>query len=299
MMKTPVVHTNSGASVRAAKRSSLALRHWGKLRRNKLAMVGFAIIAIMTLCALLAPFLTPYNPNAVNLADRVQPPSAEHPLGTDKLGRDVLARLLFGARISILIGLSGALGGALIGTVLGCLSGYFGGWFDKIMLRVSEIFMTFPQIMLVLILVVFMGQGLFNLIFIFAVTGWSGTYRLVRGRFFALREESYVEACRAFGIGNASIMFRHILPNTLSPVIVTVTLATAGFILAESGLSFLGLGVPSGIPTWGNIINAAKAIDVIQNNPWLWIPPGAAISLFVLGVNFFGDGLRDVLDPNQ
>ncbi|WP_238177917.1 oligopeptide ABC transporter permease [Paenibacillus contaminans] len=280
-------------------KSSLALRSWNKLRRNKLAMAGFSIIAIMSLAAILAPLLTSYSPNQIDLANRAKPPSWEHWMGTDKIGRDVFARLLYGARISILIGLSGALGGAVIGSILGCFSGYFGGWFDKIMLRVSEIFMTFPQIVLILILVVFLGQGLFNLIFIFAITGWTGTYRLVRGRFFSLREESYVEACRAFGIGEISIMFRHILPNTLSPVIVSVTLATAGFILAESGLSFLGLGVPSGIPTWGNIINAAKSVDVIQNNPWLWLPPGLAISLFVLGVNFFGDGLRDVLDPNQ
>lgn len=281
------------------RKSSLALRSWDKLRRNKLAMIGFSIIVTMSLAAILAPLLTSYNPNEINLVNRAKGPSWEHWLGTDKLGRDVFSRLLYGARISILIGLSGALGGAIIGSILGCFSGYFGGWFDKIMLRVSEIFMTFPQIVLILILVVFIGQGLFNLIFIFAITGWTGVYRLVRGRFFSLREESYVEACRAFGIGNMSIMFRHIFPNTLSPVIVSVTLSTAGFILAESGLSFLGLGVPSGVPTWGNIINAAKSVDVIQNNPWLWLPPGLAISLFVLGVNFFGDGLRDVLDPNQ
>ncbi|NOU96160.1 ABC transporter permease subunit [Paenibacillus sp. LMG 31456] len=262
-------------------------------------MIGFSIILVMMLCAILAPVLTSYKPDEIDLGNRLKPPSTEHLLGTDKIGRDVLTRILYGARISIFIGLSGALGGALIGTVLGCFSGYLGGWFDKLMLRVSELFMTFPQLILVLILVVYMGQGLFNLILIFAVTGWTGTYRLVRGRFLSLREESFVESCRAFGISEMSIMFRHILPNTLSPVIVTVTLSSAGYILAESGLSFLGLGVPSGIPTWGNIINAAKAVDVIRNNPWLWLPPGCAISLFVLGVNFFGDGLRDVLDPNQ
>lgn len=282
-----------------AAKSSLALRNWEKLSRNKLAMVGFAIISVMILCAILAPVLSSYKPDEIDLSNRLMPPSGEHLLGTDKLGRDVFARLLYGARVSILIGLSGALGGALIGTVIGCFSGYLGGWFDKITLRISEIFMTFPQLILVLILVVYIGQGLFNLILIFSITGWTGTYRLVRGRFLSLREENYVDACRAFGIGELSIMFRHILPNTLSPVIVTVTLATAGYILAESGLSFLGLGVPSGIPTWGNIINAAKAVDVIRNNPWLWLPPGLAISLFVMGVNFLGDGLRDVLDPNQ
>lgn len=281
------------------KKSSLASRTWEKFKRNKLAIFGSAIIIVMTLGAIFAPLLTPHDPNEVNLMFKEQPPSSEHILGTDKLGRDVFSRLLYGGRVSIMIGLVSAIGGAVIGTVIGCFSGYFGGLFDKITLRISEIFMTFPQIVLILIFVVFLGQGLLNLIIIFAITGWTGTYRLVRGRFFSIREENYVEACRAFGISEVSIMFRHILPNTLSPVIVTVTLSTAGFILAESGLSFLGLGVPSGIPTWGNIINAAKSIDVIQNSPWIWIPPGAAISLFVLGVNFFGDGLRDVLDPNQ
>lgn len=278
---------------------SLSRRNWNKLRKNKLAVTGLTIIMTMSLAAIFAPFLTNYSPNTIDLGSRLLPPSSDHLLGTDKLGRDVLSRLLFGARISILIGLVGALGGAVIGTILGCLGGYFGGWFDKMMLRISEVFMTFPQIILILILVVFLGQSLFNLILIFAITGWEGYYRLVRSRFFSLREESYVEACRAFGIGEVSIIFRHILPNTLSPVIISVTLVTAGLILAESGLSFLGLGVPSGIPTWGNIINASKSVDIIQNNPWIWIPPGMAISLFVLGVNFFGDGLRDVLDPNQ
>ncbi|MCL6444586.1 MAG: ABC transporter permease [Alicyclobacillus sp.] len=280
-------------------RPRLALRKWEKLRRNKLAMVGFIIITFMILCAIFAPLLTPYKPNDIDFANMLQPPSWSHPFGTDELGRDVFSRILFGARISILVGLSGALGEALIGTIIGCFSGYFGGWFDKCMLRVSELFMTFPQIILVLILVAYIGQGLINLILIFSISGWPGTYRLVRGKFLSLREENYVDACRAFGIAELSIIFRHILPNTLNLVIVAATLTTAGYILAEAGLSFLGLGVPSSIPTWGNIINAAKSIDVIRNYPWLWLPPGLAISLFVLGVNFFGDGLRDVLDPQQ
>jgi len=279
--------------------SSLARRNWEKLKKNKLAMIGLSIMLIMILASIFAPLITSYKPGEINLSDKYHSPSGSNLFGTDQLGRDILSRILFGGRISMFVGLSGALGGAMIGIILGCFCGYYGGWLDKTVLRISEVFMTFPQIMLVLILVVFVGQGLYNLILIFWITGWMGTYRLVRGRFFSLREENYVDACKAFGIKDRSIMFKHILPNTLGPVIVSITLSTAGYILQESGLSFLGLGVPSSFPTWGNIINAAKAIEVVQNYPWLWLPPGIAISLFVLGVNFFGDGLRDVLDPNQ
>ena len=159
--------------------------------------------------------------------------------------------------------------------------------------------MAFPQLLVVLILIVFIGQGIFNLIFIFSLTGWVGIFRLVRGKFMSLREENYVAACRIFGINKFSIMFKHILPNTLGPVIVLTTLSTAGYVLAEAGLSYLGLGVPAGVPTWGNILNAAQSIVVIENYPWIWIPAGSIIALFVLGVNFFGDGLRDIFDPKQ
>jgi peptide/nickel transport system permease protein len=170
---------------------------------------------------------------------------------------------------------------------------------DAVFVKIAELVSSVPQILLVLVLAAIMGPGIKNLIYVFVFTGWIATFRLVRGRFFSLREESFVEACRAFGIGSISIAFKHMLPNCLGPVAVQFTLNTAGFILQEAALSFIGLGVPSSVVTWGNIINAAKEIIVISDNPWLWIPPGFAIALFVLGVNFFGDGLRDVLDPNQ
>ncbi len=281
------------------KASSLAKRNWEKLRRNKLAMVGLGIILFISLTCLVIPAVFNMPMDTVDLTRRVLPPSWQYPFGTSKIGEDIFSKMLHGGRVSILVGVSGAAGGAIIGVFFGALCGYLGGWIDRLMLRVSEIFMSFPQIILVLILVVYFGQGLENLIIIFAFTGWMSIFRLVRGKFFSLKEESFVEACRAFGIKNRSIMFKHIFPNTLGPVIVNITLSVAGYILQEAGLSFLGLGVPSGVPTWGNIINAAKSIDVITNYWWLWIPPGLAISLFVLGVNFFGDGLRDVLDPTQ
>ena len=292
---------NATGPVRAGsvKKTSLAKRNIEKLMRNKVAVAGFLIIAVIILSCVLAPLLTSWDPMGASLRTRGLPPSGEHLLGTDKLGRDVFSRLLYGGRYSILISLSGAIGGVGIGIILGCIAGYFGGWFDRLMVKVSEVFQSVPQIMLVLVLVVFLSQSITNLILIFVFTGWVGSFRMVRGRFFSLREENFVDSCKAFGIGSASIMYQHILPNTLGPVTVQITLACAGYILQEAALSFLGLGVPSDVPTWGNILNGAREVATVTKYPWIWLAPGIVISLFVLGVNFLGDGLRDVLDPNQ
>ena len=280
-------------------RNTQGMRQWKKFKRNKMAVIALIVLGILIFASAFAPRLTSYDPEAISLTERTLAPSKTHLLGTDKVGRDVFTRLLYGGRISILIGLTGALGGAIIGAALGCLGGYFGGLLDRFLLRLSELFTTFPQTILVLILVAFMGQGVWNLFIVFWCTGWMGTYRMTRAKILSLREETYVLACQAFGISNRSIMFRHILPNAAGPVIVNITLSTAGYVLQESALSFLGLGVPSSTPTWGNIFNAAKALDVVQAYPWLWLAPGIAISLFVLSVNIIGDGLRDALDPNQ
>lgn len=280
-------------------RNTQGMRQWKKFRRNKMAVIALIVLGILIFASAFAPLLTSYDPEAISLTERTLALSKTHLLGTDKVGRDVFTRLLYGGRISILIGLTGALGGAIIGAALGCLGGYFGGLLDRFLLRLSELFTTFPQTILVLILVAFMGQGVWNLFIVFWCTGWMGTYRMTRAKILSLREETYVLACQAFGISNRSIMFRHILPNAAGPVIVNITLSTAGYVLQESALSFLGLGVPSSTPTWGNIFNAAKALDVVQAYPWLWLAPGIAISLFVLSVNIIGDGLRDALDPNQ
>ena len=280
-------------------RNTQGMRQWKKFKRNKMAVIALILLGILIFASAFAPLLTSYDPEAISLTERTLAPSKTRLLGTDKVGRDVFTRLLYGGRISILIGLTGALGGAIIGAALGCLGGYFGGLLDRFLLRLSELFTTFPQTILVLILVAFMGQGVWNLFIVFWCTGWMGTYRMTRAKILSLREETYVLACQAFGISNRSIMFRHILPNAAGPVIVNITLSTAGYVLQESALSFLGLGVPSSTPTWGNIFNAAKALDVVQAYPWLWLAPGIAISLFVLSVNIIGDGLRDALDPNQ
>jgi peptide/nickel transport system permease protein len=270
-----------------------------KLLSNRLAVLGLVIFSIILFTAVFAPLLTSANPLKINLRAIAQPPSAEHWFGTDKTGRDVFARVLYGGRISILVGLGSGIVSAIIGVIIGTYAGYKGGWIDVIALRISEIFMAFPQIILVLLLVSIAGQSLMNLIVIFVLTGWGGMYRMARARVLSLREEEYVQALQSFGLSTATICYKHILPNALGPIMVNITLSTAAFILAEAGLSFLGLGVPLNIPTWGNILNVAQEIRVLENFWWMWLPVGVVISLFVLSVNFIGDGLRDATDPTQ
>lgn len=281
------------------KKSSLLKRNIKKFKSNKLAMSGLIAIVIFLIITIFAPLFTDYDPVLVKLGDKNMMPGLEHIMGTDKLGRDVFSRILYGGRMSILISVTASLIGSGLGVVFGCIGGYFGGKIDSLLVKISEIFQTFPSMILILILVTFMGQSVLNLILIFGITGWMTPFRLVRGEFLTLREETYVEVCRAFGISKISIMFRHILPNAISPIVIAFTINIAGYILSEAGLSYIGLGVPSSIPTWGNILNAAKSLDVITNYWWLWLFPGIAISLFVLAVNFLGDGLRDVIDPNN
>lgn len=279
--------------------SSLLKRNVRKFVRNKLAMLGLIVVLVIVFMCVAAPLLTEYEPSKPDFGAQTEAPSAEHLLGTDKLGRDVFSRVLYGGRISILIGVTGAFFGSAIGVILGSIAGYFGGWIDSLLIRISEVFQTFPEMILILILGAIVGQGVGNLLFIFAITGWMTTFRMVRNEFLALRSETYVQVCEAFGMSKSAIMFKQILPNVLSPVIVSTTVNIAGFILSEAGLSFLGVGVPSSVPTWGNILNAAKSIEVVSNYWWLWVVPGAVITIFVLAINFFGDGLRDVLDPKQ
>jgi peptide/nickel transport system permease protein len=268
-----------------------------KLQSNRLAVIGLAFVVLIISAAIFAPFITKYDPLKVDLRSMLKPPSTEHILGTDKIGRDVFARILYGSRISIFVGLGSALGAALIGVGIGAYTGYRGGWWDSIFLRLSEIVMSFPQIVLVLLLVSILGQSLMNLIIIFTLTGWGGLYRMTRAQMLSLREEEYVQALRAFGLSRPLICYKHILPNALGPIMVNITLSTAMFILQEAGLSFLGLGVPLNIPTWGNILNVAQDLRVLENYWWVWLPAAITISLFVLAINFVGDGLRDSTDP--
>lgn len=280
-------------------KNSINKRRMQKLLSNKLAMVGLALVIIISLLCICAPLLTSYDSNYIDMSLRFEPASREHPLGCDQSGRDVLARLLYGGRVSILIGLASALCANILGAVIGCISGYFGGKVDQALMYCSEIFSCFPDKMLILIIMGFAGSGIWVMMAVFIFTGWVGTMRMVRSRILSLKQEVFVESCKATGISSASIMFRHLLPNTMGVFIINITSNVAGYVLSEAGLSFLGLGVPKGIATWGNMLNAARNLSTMQNHPLLWILPGIAISLFVLGVNFFGDGLRDVFDVTQ
>ena len=279
--------------------SSLLKKNIRKFLNNKLAVFGLVVVVVMTLACIIGAvmgvdYATP------DLTNMKAAPEAGHIFGTDTIGRDLLARVLIGGCYSILIGVFCAVLSSVIGAALGAIAGYFGGWVDSVIVRISEIFQAFPQLVLVMMLVAILNQrGLGNLLFIFVVTGWMTTFRMVRNEFMSLKNETYVKVCEAFGMKRSNIMFKQILPNVMSPIIVSTTTNVSFFILQEASLSFIGLGVADSTPTWGNILNAAKSVSVVTNQWWIWVFPGLAISLFVLAINFFGDGLRDVLDPKQ
>lgn len=266
---------------------------------NPSGVIGITIISVLIISSLFAVQISGVEPDYIDPINSRLGPSLDHLMGTDQLGRDMLSRILSGARQSIYIGVVASFLANLIGTVLGAVAGYLGGKIDAVVMRVSELVMTFPQLILVLIFVSLLGQGINNVIIVFALTGWMTTFRLVRGEFFSLREEAFVEADRAFGFSKPRIIFKHILPNTMSPIVVAFTVNIAIFIIAEAGLSFLGLGVPVTTPTWGNLLTAAQNPVVVNEYWWLWVFPALSIAVFVLGVNFVGDGLRDVLDPRH
>ena len=280
-------------------RKSKMSRSVQKMFQNRLAVIGLMVFGGILLTCLLAPLIAAYDPVAPDLRSINQPPSLQHIFGTDKLGRDVFTRTLYGGRLSMLIGLGSALIAAVIGVLLGCYGGYKGGIFDKVVLRLSEVFMSFPQLILVMMLGMIFGRGLGNLIFIFVLTGWGGVYRQARARMLSLREEEYVQSMKAFGINDFVIAYKHMLPNAIGPIVVNLTLSTAMFILDEAAMSFLGLGVPPEIATWGNILNAAQDVFTMQNYWWQWLPVGIVVSLFVISINCIGDGLRDSTDPTQ
>mgnify|MGYP001051147908 FL=1 len=280
-------------------KSSLAKRSIQKFTSNKLAMIGLIIVLLMTLLSVFAPLLASHDPNAIDMKSLNQAPGNGHIFGTDSTGRDLYSRLLYGGRISILIGVVSALTTSIIGTIFGLIAGYFGGFIDRLFIRLSEILQSFPLIILVMVLVTILGPSVGNMILVFTLVGWMTVFRIVRNEVLRIREETYVAVNKSFGIRDFKIIFSDILPNTVSPIIVATTINIAYFILQETGLSFLGLGVPTNVPTWGTIINAAKSITVIQMYKWQWIIPGLVISLFVMSVNFLGDGLRDALDPRN
>jgi len=257
--------------------------------------VGLAIVLVAALAAVVGPALTPYDPAAQTLSERLDPPSRAHPFGLDELGRDILARLVAGARISLVVGLVVVSVSSLIGMAVGAIAGYFGGVVDDAISRVVDVLMAFPGILLAIALVAVLGPSLTNVILALCVIGWVGYARLVRGQALRAREFEYVQAARALGAGPARVVAFHVLPTAFPAVIVQATLGMAGAILAEASLSFLGLGVQPPTPSWGTMLDAGRSH--LFDAPHLTLFPGIAIALLVLGFNFLGDGLRDRLDP--
>ena len=271
------------------------------LKRSPLAIFGILVIVVMAFIAIFAPVLTKYDPTSVDLAVRLKPPmpfkgsTSEHILGTDALGRDIAARLANGARVSLLVGIVAVFISGVLGVSLGLVTGYFGGWFDDVLMRLADVQLAFPFILLMLAVLAVIGPGLWNLILVLGVTGWVTYARVVRGQVFSLREKEYIIAARSIGSSSLRIIFLHIMPNVLGPVIVIASFAVASTIVAEASLSFLGLGVKPTTPTWGMMLSDGR--EYIRSAWWLTTLPGLALAITVLGINLLGDWLRDVLDP--
>lgn len=266
-----------------------------RFRKNRLAVAGGAIVLLLFAVSLLAPWLAPYDPNAIDLKNVLQPPSGGHLFGTDPLGRDVFSRMIWGAGISLKVGFVATGIAILIGTILGALAGYYGRWVDALIMRFVDIMLCFPTFFLILAVIAILEPSIWNIMIVIGLTGWMGVTRLVRADFIALKERDFVQAARGIGAGDLRIIFLHILPNAMASVLVTATLGVAGAILTESALSFLGIGVQPPTPSWGNILTAGK--DNIDIAWWLSLYPGLAILVTVLGYNLLGEGIRDALDP--
>ena len=269
---------------------------WRRFRKHRLAIVGGVIAAALSLMALLAPWVAPYAFDRLNLGSRWAPPGAAHWFGTDELGRDVLTRIMYAGRVSLLVGYVVAANVAVIGMLIGAVSGFYGGFVDAVLMRLVDVLLSVPTLPLYLILSALIpGGGVWRIILIFTAFGWTGVARLVRGQVLSLRHQDFVEAARVVGVSETRLIVRHLLPNALAPVIVAATLAVGGAILGESALSFLGLGIQPPTPSWGNMLQRAQ--EYIWNAPHLAIVPGFFIFITVLSFNFLGDGLRDALDP--
>ncbi len=279
-----------------ASSDSLSRRIWRRFVRHRLAMFSLGLIILIAVAVIGAPLLTAYNP--IKSAGKIeQAPSREHILGTDRLGRDVWARLIYGGRVSISVGIVAVSISTVISIILGSLAGFYGRWVDMLIMRITDVMMVFPGLILIMVVVSVIGPSIYNVMAVIGLLGWTGTTRLLRGQILSVREWDFVTAARCVGVPDRRIMFRHILPNALAPLLVAATFGVAGAILTEAGLSYLGLGVLPPAPSWGNMLNGAQSVRILEGLWWLWLPPGLAIFVTVLAINFLGDGLRDALDP--
>ncbi len=268
---------------------------WERFRTNRLSVAGGVIVLCLFIVALSAPLLAPYQPNDIDRHNILMPPDRHHPLGTDDLGRDVLSRMIYGARISLAVGFVAVGIATLIGICFGAMAGYYGGWLERIIMRFIDIMLTIPTFFLILAVIAFIEPSIWNIMIVIGLTGWMGVARLVRAEFLSIKEREYVTAARALGASDLRIIFRHILVNSMAPVLVSAVLGVAGAVLVESALSFLGIGVQPPTPSWGNILTLGK--DNIEIAWWLSVFPGLAILITVLGYNLLGEGIRDSIDP--
>lgn len=266
------------------------------VRSNKLAVFSAVVIVLFILGAIFAPVLTPYDYAQIDLSNRLAPPSAEHLLGTDEGGRDVLTRLLFGSRVSLIIGIVPTLLSMVVGALMGMAAGYYGGKVDSVIMRVADIVMSFPTMLLAMVVMYTLGDGTFNVFLTMVLVGWAGVARVVRSETLKLKQSEYVEAARIIGVKRARIIMRHILPNCLPTILVLFTLEIPSSILTESSLSFLGMGIQPPSASWGLMVNIGR--EFLYHAPWLCFAPCVAIMIIVLAFNYLGDGLRDVLDPH-
>ncbi len=270
---------------------------WKRFRRNKIAIIGAVILLVLIILAILAPVLTPYERDAMELQNREEPPSSEHLLGTDRQGRDLLTRVLYGGRISLSVGLVASSLQMVIGVILGSLAGYYGKWLDTLIMRITDMVIAFPFLALAITAAAVLGPSIYNTMLIIGFLTWTETCRLVRGQFLSIKQMEYIEAAKATGANEFRIIWHHMLPNALAPILISSTLIMATAILVEAALSYLGLGVQAPMPSWGNILEPARSMIVLMNMWWLWLPPGFLIFISVLSINLVGDGLRDALDP--
>lgn len=272
---------------------------WRRFKKNRLALLGLIMLTFFVLAAIFAPFLTPHDPNRADFLSRNQGPSWEHPFGTDDMGRDILTRTLYGGRISLSVGIVAVTISMGIGLITGALAGYFGGIVDTIIMRLADVFLSFPFLILAITATALIGPSIYNIMLVLGILTWPGPARLLRAEFMKLHNMDFVQGALALGARHWRVALLHMLPNALAPLIVSATLAVAGAILSEAALSFLGLGVPPPAASWGNMLNRARPLFILRNMPWMWIPPGMAVFLVILSINFLGDGLRDALDPKQ
>lgn len=270
---------------------------WRRFVRHRLALISSGVLLVIVLVALLADVVAPYDPAFIDPLVFDEAPTPAHPLGTDRVGRDVLSRLIYGGRISLSVGVVAVSIYMVIGVALGALAGFYGGWIDNVISRLIDVVLSFPTLMLILVLVSLLGPGLQNIMLVLGLLGWPQVARIVRGEVLRLRTNDFVWAARMIGAPNGRIILHHILPNAMGPLLVAATFGVASAILSESALSFLGLGVQPPTASWGQMLNDAQSLTILESKPWLWIPPGMMILISVLSINFIGDSLRDALDP--